>query len=449
MNPKQRKPAISPARRAAFDILLRVEGEGAYASVLIASLPGTDLSREDRALAQEITLGVLRWQGLLDFLIEHHANRPVRGLDVQVAIALRIGLYQLRYLARVPPSAAVNESVNLVKKFGVRSAAGLVNAVLRKAAESPAHEAGAGIEDPLERASVEVSHPAWMLRRWSASFGEAEARSLALANNAAPATAFRVNTLRSTIDEALAGLAEQGVMARASRFVPGAFIVEQGAAAVAKAAEHGSIYIQDEASQLVSLLLDPQPGERVLDVCAAPGSKATHIAALTGDKSWIVACDVHSHRLNSLTAACERLWVRSINTISLDATHELPFVSDAPKFDRVLIDAPCSGTGTLRRNPEIKWRLAPEDIQRLAELQQAVLACAAAWVRRGGRLVYSTCSLEQEENEEVIRRFIESNPSFRVIEPNAVEMITPSGFISTFPHRHGMDGFFAAVLEKT
>lgn len=448
MNPKQRKPSISPARRAAFDILLRVETAGSYASVLIASLPDTTLSREDRALAQEITLGVLRWQRTLDYFIERYASRPVGALDVQVVTALRIGLYQLRHLARIPQSAAVNESVNLVKGSGVRSAAGFVNAVLRKAARNLGDEAGAGLDDPVERASVELSHPLWMLRRWSTLLGEAEARELALANNIPPAIAFRVNTLLTPHDEAIAGLRAQGVTASASEIVPGAFIVEQGAHAVARDAEHGRIYVQDEASQLVSLLLAAQPGERVLDLCAAPGSKSSHIAALTRGKAWIVACDVHSQRLASLTAICKRLGVHSIVAVALDATRALPFAEDAPKFDRVLIDAPCSGTGTLRRNPEIKWRLMPEDIARLAGVQLNLLTGAASLVRTGGRLVYSTCSIEREENEEVICQFLERDRSFCVIEPNVGEMKTSDGFVRTFPHRHRMDGFFAAVLEK-
>lgn len=449
MNPKQRKPSTSPARRAAFDILLRVETEGAYASVLIASLPNTSLSPEDRALAHEITLGVLRWQRWLDYFIERYAARPISGLDVQVVIALRMGFYQLRFLTRVPQSAAVNESVNLVKESGVRSASGFVNAVLRKALRNPGDEAGADIREPWQRASVEVSHPEWMLRRWSASLGETEARALALANNAAPATAFRVNTLRAAEDETIAALQAQGVTARASRFVPGAFIVEQGAGAIAGAAEQGLIYVQDEASQLVSFLLDAQPGERVLDLCAAPGSKSSHIAALTQDKAWIVACDVHSHRLTSLAATCHRLGVHSVDAVAVDATRELAFADDAPKFDRVLIDAPCTGTGTLRRNPEIKWRLTPDDIARLAGVQLDLLTVAASRVREGGRLVYSTCSIEREENEEVIGRFLERNQSLRLIEPNAAELVTPEGFVRTFPHRHEMDGFFVAMLVKS
>ena len=449
MNPKQLKPLTSPARGAAFEILRRVETERAYASVLIASLPDTDLSREDRALAQEITLGVLRWQLALDYFIERYAGRPVHRLDLPVLIALRMGFYQLRHLARVPDSAAVNESVKLVKEFGARSASGFVNAVLRKAARNPGEEAGWSIEDPVERASVQTSHPAWMVRRWAAWLGEADARALALANNAVPPLAFRVNTLRTTVDAALADLEAQGATATPSGFVPGAFVAEKGANAVVRAAERGSVYLQDEASQLVSLLLDAQPGERVLDLCAAPGSKASHIAALTANRARIVACDIHPHRLALLVAACKRLGIDSIDAVSLNATRELPFADDAPRFDRVLIDAPCTGTGTLRRHPEIKWRLAPDDISRLAEVQVSLLAGAASFTRSGGRLVYSTCSVEPEENEQVIEQFLESAP-FRVIQPAApFEMITPDNFVRTFPHRHGTDGFFAAVLEKT
>lgn len=448
MNPKQLKPSISPARSVAFEILRRVETEEAYASVLIATLPDSSLSREDRALAHEITLGVLRWQHLLDYFIERYAARPVRRLDVPVVIALRMGLYQLRYLARVPDSAAVNESVNLVKQSGGRSASGFVNAVLRKAARNAGDEAGAGIEDPVDRTSVEVSHPAWMLRRWSAQLGEAEARSLAISNNEAPKVAFRVNTLLAAQDEALADLKAHGVEARPSEFVPNAFVVERGAPAIARAAKRGLIYVQDEASQLVSLLLDPRPGERILDLCAAPGSKSSHIAALTQNEAWIVACDAHTHRLAILVGTCKRLGVHSIDAVAMNATRALPLAEDAPKFDRVLVDAPCSGTGTLRRNPEIKWRLEPDDIARLATVQLNLLSAGAAMLKTGGRLVYSTCSLELEENEEVISRFLERDTHFSVAEPNAVEMLTPEGFVRTLPHRHGMDGFFATVLER-
>jgi 16S rRNA (cytosine967-C5)-methyltransferase len=450
VNRQPSRPAISPARRAAFDILRRVYTENAYAAPLIAVLPQTDLSREDRALVQELALGVLRWQGALDYFIERYAERPIKKLDPTVLIALRLGLYQLRFLSRVPPSAAVNESVNLVKRARAASAAPMVNAVLRRAARQVNEPPGESLDDPLERFAVETSHPRWLIERWIAAFGEAETRRLALANNEPPPAAFRVNTLRASVDEVIARLESEGLRLRPSNVAPGAFVVEDGPAArLAQAAERGAIYIQDEASQLVSWLLDPASGERILDLCAAPGSKTSHIAALAGAGSWVMACDVHPHRLATLAATCKRLGIESVAPVALDATRQLPLLESAPPFDRVLIDAPCSGTGTLRRNPEIKWRLAATDIARLADMQLSLLRRATETLKRGGRLVYSTCSIECEENEAVIHRFLEGGAPFRVVAPDApAEFVTDEGFVRTFPHRGGADGFFAAVLER-
>jgi 16S rRNA (cytosine967-C5)-methyltransferase len=445
------KSSISPARRAAFDILRRVHSEGAYASPLIAALAQSNMSREDRSLAQEIVLGSLRWQKSLDYLIERHSRRRLSRIDPPVLIALRMGLYQLRYLTRIPESAAVNESVELVKKARHASASGMVNAVLRQVARHPDERPGQAIDDPLERASVEVSHPRWMIERWAGWLGQDEATALALANNRTPPLAFRVNTLRASEDEALSWLESKGVFAEHSSFVRGAFTLKRGpAAACIEAAELGLIYIQDEASQLVSLLLGAKSGQRVLDLCAAPGSKSSHIAALTSNTGWILACDIHPHRLSSLLSTCRRLGAHTVDAVALDAASELPIGESAPKFDRVLLDAPCSGTGTLRRNPEIKWRLAPEDPPRLARLQLSLIKRAAAAVADGGRMVYSTCSLEREENEEVVYGFLSGGARFRFVKPDAREDLrTGEGFVRTFPHRHAMDGFFAAVLEKT
>ncbi len=450
MNHTPNRVLVSPARRAAFDILQRVESESAYASVLIAQLPETDLSREDRALTQELVLGVLRWRGLLDHLIEQHAKRPIARFDIKVLIALRLGLYQLRYLSRIPQSAAVNESVNLVKRARVTSAAGLVNAVLRSAARLIDQPAGTDVSDAAKRASIELSHPAWMLERWRTMIGDDEMHALALANNSPAAQSFRINTLCFTVADAIEQLAAEGVIARESEFAPGAFVAESGPGSrVANAAERGLIYLQDQASQLVSLLLDAKPGHRVLDLCAAPGSKSSHIAALTEDNAHIVSCDIHAHRLATLRSTCGRLAVSSIDAVALDATQALPFVEGSMMFDRVLVDAPCSGTGTLRGNPEIKWRLKLEDIEKLATLQLSLLKNASSAVAEGGRLLYSTCSLEPEENEAVIQEFLDGNAPFRVIQPDVRgDLLAGGGFVRTFPHRHGSDGFFSAVLEK-
>ena len=449
------KPAISPARRAAFDTLRRVEAEGAYSSPLVAALSESDLSREDRALAQEITLGVLRWQKSLDYCIERYSRRKAASLDLPVLIALRMGLYQLRHLTRIPASAAVNESVNIVKRSRARSAHGFVNAVLRNAARHLEDAAGEGIDTEMERVAVELSHPRWLIERWAARLGAAEARELAAANNRHPQTALRVNTLATTESDtsesdALRLLESRGVTLLRSSYVPGAFVVESGPASeVQQAVARGLIYLQDEASQLVSQLLDAKSGERVLDLCAAPGSKSSHLAALTENGALIVACDIHQHRLAQLAATCNRLGAHSVSPVVLDATGELPFLAQARRFDRVLIDAPCSGTGTLRRNPEIKWRLAPDGPARLAEVQLSLLNRATQVIGKGGRLVYSTCSIEVEENESVINRFIDDGAPFRVIQPDAhADLITAEGFVRTFPHRHDTDGFFAAVLER-
>lgn len=449
MNPK-RNDSVSPARRAAFKILTQVEKQDSYASVLIAALADSDLSREDRGLAQEIVMGTLRWQRSLDYFIERYSERSIARLDLPVLIALRAGLYQLRYLTRVPPSAAVNESVKLVKRARAASAAPLVNAVLRKAAQHLDEPPGLGVSDPQERASIELSHPTWMLKRWEAQLNAGEVQLLALANNTPPGTAFRVNTLLTSVEEVLSELKSKGVETKESRVATGAFVVETGQAApVIQAAQRGLIYIQDEASQLVSLLLKPGRGERVLDLCAAPGSKSSHIAVLAEDEASILAADRYAHRLNTLRETCLRLGIRSVDALALDATQELPLVGTAAVFDRVLVDAPCSGTGTLRGNPEIKWRLTADQLPQLADLQLKLLQTGASAVAHGGRLVYSTCSIEPEENEVVVSRFLERTTRFEVIPPDAPnQLLTRDGFVRTFPHRDGTDGFFAAVFES-
>lgn len=448
--PKQRE-SVSPSRSAAFDILNRVETDNAYASPLIAALPESSLSREDRSLAQELVLGVLRWRLSLDALIERYSERSIERFDVQVLIGLRLGLYQLRYLSRVPPSAAVNESVKLVKRARVASAAPLVNAVLRKAAARTQEPPTYGIADALDAEAVELSHPRWMLERWSREFGSDETRLLAAANNSAPAIAFRINPLRAPTETVLSVLRDEGVSFRESLVAAGAYLAEKGPSEVlVDAARAGEIYIQDEASQLVAILPGVRRGDRVLDLCAAPGSKTSHMALLAEDAASIIACDFHHHRLASLRAACKRLGINSVEAVALDGTQPLPFIFGGDLFDRVLVDAPCSGTGTLRANPEIKWRLTPDDIVRLSDLQLRLLKRASSAVAIGGRLVYSTCSLEDEENEEVVRRFLDEIDSFDVLEPNAPKsLITGEKFVRTYPHRDRTDGFFAAVLERT
>lgn len=443
---------ISPARTAAFDALERVTCKGSYAAPLIAAFPSTGLSREDLALAQEIVLGVLRWRRTLDYIIEKHSNRTVDRIDVAPLISLWIGIYQIKYLTRVPDSAAVNESVNLVKRAGAGKAAGFVNALLRKVAADGKDQIEievANIPDKLERDSIRLSHPSWLFERWLSWLGEAEASELALANNRPAPTAFRVNTLRANVGEVLSELQSLGVAVDASALGPGIYIAVRGAGRLAGSlAATGRTYIQDAASQLVPLLVDPKPGDFLLDLCAAPGSKTTQLAALAANRCFIVAGDRHHHRLMTLVNASRVLGVSAVAPIAFDASKTIPFTGET-EFDRVLVDAPCSGTGTLRQNPEIKWRLAPDDLPRLGKLQLKLLSNAASLVKSGGRVVYSTCSLEPEEGEQVIGSFLEARPDFCKVTPSVNgDLITPEGFIRTFPHRHNTDGFFAAILEK-
>ncbi len=439
---------VSAARRAAFEILRRVEEEGAFAAPLLAHLTA-ELRADDRALCYELVLGCLRRQLWLDTLVAHYAGRDAATLDAPVRRALRLGLYQLRFLSRIPARAAVNESVNLAHVLKLRSAAPFVNAVLRRATRETDYDPAADITDPLLRLAVETSHPAWLVARWVEAFGTEETRAFALANNDSAPVAFRVNTLRAVGAGVLERLRAAGLEPRESRVAPGAWRVEGGAHTLLREmAAEGLVYMQDEASQMVAHVLGARAGERVLDACAAPGSKTTHIAALSDGGAHVFAGDVHEHRLRIVEETAARLGVRGLHTVVLDAGSGLPFAAES--FDRVLVDAPCTGTGTLRHNPEIRWRITDADIRELSARQGLILSNCAGAVRRGGRLVYSTCSVEPEENEGVAARFLSERADFRQIPaaPAPPELLGASGAARTWPHRQDTDGFFVAAFER-
>lgn len=438
--------AVSPARLAAFNILRRVEEEGAFASVLLAAVD-EEMRAEDRALCYELVMGCLRWQLWLDKLIEHYAGRAAEGLDAPVRRALRLGLYQLRFLTRIPASAVVNESVNLAYAARVRSAAPFVNAVLRRATREPDYEPSASITEPLARISIETSHPVWLIERWAKAFGLDEATRLAHANNEAPPVAFRLTGVRPGA-EVLEELKADGAALVPSTVAPDAWRIEGAGARLRELARRGEVYLQDEASQLVAHVLDAQDGERVLDACAAPGSKTTHIASLSPNLKLLVAGDIHAHRLRTVRETCARLSIKLVQLAAYDATAAVPFVERA--FDRVLVDAPCTGTGTLRRNPEIRWRISPRDVRELAARQQRILKNAARMVATGGRLVYSTCSVEPEENEAVVAAFLRESDDFRPLPLNvpAALQSEQGTRARTWPQRDGADGFFIVAFER-
>jgi 16S rRNA (cytosine967-C5)-methyltransferase len=454
---------ISTARKIAFRALQRVESENAHASEVLHAELTAEVSAADAALATELTLGVLRRRGLLDFLLERLLKKPVARLDLAVALALRIGLYQLRYLKRVPARAAVNESVEMVKKARKASAASLVNAVLRKAAGESATspETLLRLELPLvTRLSILHSHPQWMVERWLARFGEERTTMLLDANNQAPRLSIALQQPAKR-DATIRELEEAGLGVASGQVLKSALAVKGGSITRTNAFRNGRISIQDEASQAIPLLLKVQRGDRVLDLCAAPGGKTGALARAAGSGAFVVAADLHGHRLRAMDEQFARLGVRNILLAQLDATQPLPF---AKKFDRILVDAPCSGTGTLARHPEIRWRLRPEQINEFHGLQATILSRATASLAPGGRLVYSTCSLEREENEDVIAEALEEDSSLqrasrdemaRTLEPHlspsvsAAALVDDAGYFRTFPGEQRIDGFFAAMLEKS
>jgi 16S rRNA (cytosine967-C5)-methyltransferase len=424
---------ISPARLAAFRILQQVE-TGAFSSVLLAA-EEPQLKPVDRALCHELVLGVLRWQLRLDKLVEHYAQRSVESLDPAVRIALRLGLYQLRHLARIPASAAVNESVSLVRAARLSSATAFVNAVLRRAIREAEYDPGTGVTDPIERLAIETSHPVWLIDRWAKAFGLAETESFARANNTVPPTAFRTVVNRATDDEVLHMLRLSGAELEPSRVADGAWRVSGAVPTLRELSESGRIYLQDEASQLVGQMVEARAGDLVLDVCAAPGGKTTYMADRANDQAAVIASDRSAGRLATIVESAKRQELESIRPMRLDAEVCLPFRPRA--FNKVLVDAPCSGTGTLRGNPEIRWRLMDSEISVFPGRQKLILRNASEMVKQGGRLVYSTCSVEREENEEVVEEFLANDDAFRVVNSRR-----------TWPQREGCDGFFVAVFER-
>lgn len=429
---------IAPARLAAFEILLKIDKEHAFSSVLLPEYEAS-LSEKDQALCHELVLGSLRRQMYLDRVISVLSKE--KKLDIVVRIALRLGLYQLLFLDRVPDHAAINESVELVKKAKKFSASRFVNAILRRVTRE---ETLLEYTDDLERLSIETSHPRWLLERWIEQFGEDEATEIAYANNDIPSVAFR-RTCRSTngIDEILQQY-------RKSEFVDGCFVTDRFTPELHSLDEKGFIYFQDEASQLVAQAVELMPGARILDLCAAPGSKTTAIALRAKKVSgeiYITAADVSDARIAFLKQNCEKQGCDNIKILQLDAFDSRPFVDG--EFDTVLVDAPCSGTGTIRHNPEIRYHLTPEVFAGFASKQLAILKNASKLVKVGGLLIYSTCSFEREENEAVCAEFLRSRDEFQAVVPNVAKRFF-GGELSarTFPHRDGMDGFFLVVFRK-
>ena len=434
---------IAPARQAAFDVLRAVSTEKVDLGTALAQARTRLRDERDRALAGEIATGTLRWQAAFDHVIASFANRPLRKLDAEVIDILRLSMFQLLHLDRIPASAAVKDAVDLAGKAGKRSAAGLVNAVLRRVSRErgglplPSRPSDArDREAALAYLSTALSHPAWLVARWLDRYGFDAAEAWARFNNSPAPLTLRANRLKTTPEGLRASLADDGIESSQGQHAPDALVIRAGNPLGTSLDEAGAFVVQDEASQLVGAYAGARPGETVLDACASPGGKTTQMAAAMDGRGRIVASDVRGRRVRLLSRTIERSGVSNVRIVQADATTALPF--DAV-FDRILLDAPCSGLGTIRRDPDIKWRRRETDLAALARVQLQMLGHAASVLAPGGTLIYSTCSSEPEENDEVVAAFLESHRDFRVDrEP-----------LRTLPHRDGLEVFFAAMLVKT
>lgn len=453
---------IAPARRAAYEVLRAVSaGRTTLPDALERARPHLPDAR-DRALAAEIVTGTLRWRGRLDWILERIASRDPARLDPEVLDILRLGLYQILFLDRVPAAAAVDDAVSLTKRAGKRSAAGFVNAVLRRVARDGAPPlpsrpgavaTSADREAALDFLSITQSHPRWLSARWLDRLGfEAAAAWVAFDNEEAPVT-LRANRLATTRDELAAHLAKAGVETTPTRYAPDGLVVTGGRLIGHPDVDPSLFVIQDEASQLVIEMTGAAPGQRVLDACAAPGGKTIGLAGRMRGRGLLVAADVRARRVALLRRTLAAAGAKDVKVLIADAAAPLPF---APIFDLVLLDAPCTGLGTLRRDPEIRWRRTERDIEASAARQRRMIAEAARVVAEGGRLVYSTCSSEPEENQQVVEAFLASHGGFapiprsRLVAEGAPEaVLDASGFLETRPDRHGLEAFFAAALQRT
>lgn len=447
----------APSRRAAHRVLRSVHRGRADLATALDRARGRLDDPRDRALAGAISTGTLRWRAAIDHLLAQVSRRPLERIDAAVLDILRAGVFQLRYLDRVPARAAVHDAVALSREVAAPGADRFVNGLLRRLSDPrcpaslpPAPPAGTETERAaaLDYLAVTLSHPRWLAERWLDRHGLDAATAWARFDNAPAPVTLHANPLRATRDEVRERLAGEGVDAAASRWARHGLEVIAGRPDATTGFEDGAFWVQDEAAQLVAALTAPAPGMRVLDLCAAPGGKTVALAGDMAGRGTLVATDLRPRRLALLKATVRRCGAERVRLARVDAGAPLPF---GPAFDRVLVDAPCSGLGTLRSDPDIRWRVRPDALAAFAARQGAFLAHAAAAVRRGGRLIYATCSGEPEENEEVVARFRRTHAGFDLVRPSAPE-VTPfvdaDGHFRTLPFRDGLQAFFGAVLER-
>lgn len=446
---------VDKPRETALKILCDINDKGAYSNISLNKyLNDRELRDIDRSFITDIVYGTLNRRLTIDYFIERYSSVKIKKLSSFILNILRMGIYQLLFTDKIPVSAACNESVKLAKKYGHMASSRYVNAVLRNIAWSrdnlPYPDKD---KDLLAYLSVRHSHPQWMVEEWLGRFGEEFTEGLLTANNGVPLFTVRVNTLKISKESLVELLTGGGFETGDGKFIEDAIIIKNPVAVQKmEAFRKGYFQVQDESSMLVSIVLDPKPGETVLDVCSAPGGKSTHIAQLMKNKGTLISRDVHEHKIKLIDEAKNRLGIDIIKTEVFDAT-----ILDQKlvgKIDRVLVDAPCTGLGIIRRKPDIKWSRNPGDKKEIAALQERILSVASKYVKKGGVLVYSTCTIEPEENEEMVERFIKENGDFYLDDLSGLVPQTlkkeglNKGYLQLYPNVDGVDGFFIARMIR-
>ncbi|MEA5470626.1 16S rRNA (cytosine(967)-C(5))-methyltransferase [Spirulina sp. 06S082] len=440
------------SRQLAFNALKQIYSQGAYTDIALdRTLQNPEIKPVDRGLTTELVYGIIRRQRSLDCLIDQFGKKSAKQQPLELRIILQIGLYQLRYLDQIPDSAAVNTAVELAKKNGFQRLSGVVNGILRQYLRLSLEEIDPLKlpEDKIQSLGILHSFSDWTIEAWLSQFGLEETEKLCQWFNQTPTIDLRVNPLKTTLEEMRSRLEKADIKTTLVPLLPQALRLQGKLGNISQLPgfKEGLWTVQDSSAQLVSHLLDPQPGETIIDACAAPGGKTNHIAELMGDRGTIWACDRAASRLRKVQQNIQRLQLNSISIRKGDSCDIAEFVG---RGDRVLVDAPCSGLGTLHRHPDIRWRQTPEKISQLVMLQQNLLKSTATWVKPGGILVYATCTLNSLENEEIITTFLQSHPHWSIQTPAIAfpfsTLFSPHGWLKILPTQHAMDGFFMVKL---
>jgi 16S rRNA (cytosine967-C5)-methyltransferase len=443
-------------RAIALDVLMKIEQNQAYSNLqLNQTLQKANVKDIDKGLLTSIVYGTIQRKNTIDFYLDQLLNKPIKKKDRWVLTLLRLSIFQMLYMDRVPDHAIIHEAVEIAKQRGHQGVAGLVNGILRKLQREGTAEMDKKAGTGSEKAALTYSMPKWLIERWSSQFGNEDAEKMAESNLLPSPVTARVNTMLTTREEVLQQLEQEGVSAEEGELSPEGIIIRDGYLPGTEAYNKGLVTIQDESSMLVARAVAPRPGETVLDACAAPGGKSTHMAEMMKGKGKVVSLDLHAHKIELINKQAKRLGLENISASVLDA-RKAGEKYESESFDRVLVDAPCSGFGVIRKKPDLKWSKTEEDVLKLASIQKDILESASHMVRDGGLLVYSTCTVDKDENSEVAEWFLHNHPEFewdpdfseKMPENVKTFIIEERSDLQIMPHYFNSDGFYIAAYRK-